>query len=465
MNYRVIICGAFLAACGQAMAARHAAWQEVKAPQLRAGVAVVDITPPEASLPKGYDRVHDHVYARALVLDDGRTRAALVTVDAGAITEETWQAVSAQVSNGLGIPANQLIITATHTHSAPAAAGERVNGMIVDAIRRAGAAPVPARISYGTGESYINVNRNIIDRKTNRWWEGPNRDGASDKTVAVVYVETLAGAPLAVLYNYAVHAVLLGQLDQISADLPGAASAYIERSLGNGAIALWSEGAAGDQNPIYYQQTYDLRAIRVQEYASRGVDISNAMPPGGQGLDRSNPRVAMLMDQQQQMALSMGQMLGEEVLHVVRDSLERARSDSGIRGAQSIVSCPGRRRTDAGRAGFAGSYVDAEPIPIRLSLLAIGDIAIGGVNAEVFNTIATRLKRESPLKHTIMATLTNGLSTSGYIPNEAAFGFNTFEVVSSNLKPGCAEAAIVGGLLNLIATGPTPGRPGEVQGN
>jgi hypothetical protein len=80
----------------------------------------------------------------------------------------------------------------------------------------------------------------------------------------------------------------------------------------------------------------------------------------------------------------------------------------------------------------------------------LGDVAITGVNAEVFNTIAQRLKSESPLKHTMMATLTNGSAPSGYIPNDAAFGYNTFEVVSSRLKPGCAETAIVDGLLDLI---------------
>ena len=56
-------------------------------------------------------------------------------------------------------------------------------------------------------------------------------------------------------------------------------------------VAVWSLGAAGDQNPIYFQQTYDLRDIRTKEYASRGIDISNAMPPGGQGLDRKDPAV------------------------------------------------------------------------------------------------------------------------------------------------------------------------------
>ena len=95
-------------------------------------------------------------------------------------------------------------------------------------------------------------------------------------------------------------------------------------------------------------------------------------------------------------------------------------------------------------------YEDADPVALRLSVLAIGDTVIGGVNGEVFTTIAQRFKRESPYKHTMMTTLTNGMAASGYIPNDAAFGFNTFEVVSSQLKPGCAETAIVNGLLDLI---------------
>jgi hypothetical protein len=164
------------------------------------------------------------------------------------------------------------------------------------------------------------------------------------------------------------------------------------------------------------------------------------------------------MNQQRRMTQSMGQMLGEEVLHVMRANLERPQSSVVISGAQKTVTCPGRKRTDQGRAGFPGTYVDSDPIPIRLSLLKLGDVVIGGVNAEVFNLIAQRLKQESPYKQTMMATLTNGMAPSGYIPNDAAFGYNTFEVVSSNLKPGCAETAIVDGLLDLMIGAGGPAR-------
>jgi hypothetical protein len=353
------------------------------------------------------------------------------------------------VEKELGIPATNVLLTATHTHSALRQRASDYPQKSFEAARLAQQNLAPARIGYGTGVSYINVNRNIIDPKTRRWWEGANYDGVSDKTVAVIKFESLSGQPIAVYYNYAVHPVLVGQLDMISADIPGAASRYIEDSLDDKTIAVWSSGASGDQNPIYYQQTYDLREIRIKDYAKRGIDISNAMPPGGEGLNRNDPTVARLMNQQKQMVASMGQFLGEEVLRVMRDT-EPTETSGMISASQKTVQCPGRERTNTGRAGYPGTYKGGDPVQIRLGLLRVGDIAIGAVNAEVFNLIAQRLKRESPLKATMMATLTNGMAQSGYIPDDAAYGMNTFEVLSSRLQPGCAESAIVDGIVDLI---------------
>jgi neutral ceramidase len=416
---------------------------------LQVGAAKVDVTP--TPLPENFLGVLDPIYARAIVVEGDGSRAALVTVDAGAVSSDIWSRVSARAAKELNIPVDQFMLTATHTHSVPFVRNDSYEELIYQSVKDAAAALQPAQMAYGTGVSYINVNRNIIDPETHRWWEGPNYDGPSDKTVAVVRFETPTGEPIAVYYNYGVHAVLTGNLDLISGDLPGATSTYIEDSLGKDVVAVYSNGAAGDQNPIYFQQTYDLRAIRIDDFAARGEDISNAMPPGGKGMDRSNPDVARLMEQQKQMKLSMGQMLGEEVLHVMRRSLERPVSDASIRGVRKTVSCPGRARLNKGRAGYAGEYEDADPIDIQLSLLKIGDTVIGGVNAEVFTTIAQRFMAESPYKHTMMTTLTNGMARSGYIPNDAAYGQYTFEVISSSLKPFCAETAIVEGLVDLIA--------------
>jgi len=423
--------------------------QTGRAPALRVGAARVDVTPAESELPKNGFGILDRLYARAIVIDNGAVSAALVTVDAGAIPDPLWQTVSRQVESELGIPPARLLLTATHTHSAGGGRGPDYAAKIVDSVRAARQKLAPARVGYGTGVSYINVNRQIVDPKTGRWWEGPNYDGPSDKTVAVLKFETTAGEPIAVYYNYAVHAVLAGQLDQVSADIPGAASRYVEDSYDGAVVALWSSGAAGDQNPIYYQQTYDLREIRIKDYARRGIDISNAMPPGGEGLNRKDPAVARLMNQQRQMVASMGQFLGEEVLHVMRGT-QRTETAVPVYGSTATISCPGRERTNQGRAGFEGTYKDGPPVEIRLGLLRVGDVMIGAVNAEVFNPIAQRLKQESPYKATMMATLTNGAARSGYIPDDESFGKYTFEVLSSRLQPGCAESAIVNGILGLI---------------
>jgi neutral ceramidase len=417
---------------------------------LRVGAAKVDVTPAPTELPKNYDGILDHIYSRAIVVDNGTTSAALISVDAGGVSDQIWQAASKQLETDLGIPAKNVLLSATHSHSVPNQPPGPYIQKIVESVRLAKQRLAPARIDYGTGVSYINVNRNIIDPKTRRWWEGPNYEGPSGKTVAVIKFETLSGEPLAVYYNYAMHGVAAGQLDLVSGDSPGTTSKYIEDSFDDKIVALWSSGAAGDQNPLYFQQTYDLREIRINDYAKRGIDISNSMPPGGQGLNKKDPTVIKLMNQQKQMILSMGQFLGEEVMHVMRE-MDRMESNIRVDGRFKTVSCPGRERTNEGRAGFPAEYKEAGPVDIRLGLLRLGDIMIGAVNAEVFNPIAQRLKKESPYARTIMATLTNGSARSGYIPRDAGYGMYTFEVLSSRLQPGCAESAIVNGILDLMA--------------
>jgi len=417
---------------------------------LKAGAAKVDVTPQESELPKTYEGINDRLNARAIVVDNGATSAALITVDTGGFSDEIWKSLTQRIEKTLGIPAANVLLTATHTHAAPRVTSKTYEDNIFKAVQLARERLQPARIGHGTGVSYLNVNRNYIDPKTHRWWEGPNYEGPSDKTVAVVAFETTNGDPIAVYYNYAMHAVLTGQLDKVSADAPGAASRYIEDSFDAKIVAVWSTGAEGDQNPIYYQQTYDLREIRIKDYATRGEDISNSMPPGGQGLNKKDPTVIKLMNQQKQMALSMGQLLGEEVMHVMR-GIERTSTTGRIYGAQKSITCPGRQRTNAGRAGFPGEYKEGSPVDIRVGLLQIDNIAFGTVNAEVFNPIAQRLKKESPFARTMMVTLTNGRANSGYIPNDAAFGYYTFEVLSSRLQPGCAETGIVNGILDLMS--------------
>ncbi len=391
----------------------------------------------------------DHIYARAVVIDNGVTSAALVSVDTGMIGDQTWRTVSQRIESELGIPARNLIMNPTHTHSASGGSAEQ----IFNTIKAAKEKLQPARIGYGTGVSYINVQRDIIDPKTHKWWEGANYDGPSDKTVAVIKFETTNGEPIAVYFNYACHAVVTGNTDMLSGDYPGETERYIEDSFDDKIVALFSTGAQGDQNPIYFQQTFDLREIRIKDYAARGQDISNAMPPGGQGLNKQDPTVKKLLDQQKMMIKSMGQFLGEEVKRVMREMDPNRMTTSGkIVAAQEMVSFPGRTRTGSmQRAAAEATYTDGPDCALRLSLLMIDDIVLGGGSAEIYNMIGVRFKRESPIGRSIFVSMVNGSSNTGYIPDDAAYGRQTFEVLSSRCKPGYAESAIVNGLLDLIA--------------
>jgi hypothetical protein len=89
-------------------------------------------------------------------------------------------------------------------------------------------------------------------------------------------------------------------------------------------------------------------------------------------------------------------------------------------------------------------------VNLRLGVIRIGNIALASVNAEIYSPIGLKLKAASPLANTLLVTLANGRANSGYVPNDAAFGANTFQVLGSRLKPGCAEDSIVNGLVDLI---------------
>src|SRR5688572_21227224 len=105
---------------------RQAAGQRVESvPSLRAGAARVDITASQGELPKNSRGILDRLYARAIVLENGASTAALITIDAGAVPDALWQAVTGQIEKELKIPTARVLLTATHTHSAGGLRGDR----------------------------------------------------------------------------------------------------------------------------------------------------------------------------------------------------------------------------------------------------------------------------------------------------------------------------------------------------
>jgi neutral ceramidase len=432
-----------------------------KSGQLRVGAAKVDITPPEDALPSDYKSVHDHIYARAIVLDNQHTKAVLLGIDVVMLIENTFTELAQQIIAEVGCPIENILMTATHTHASPgigpggfskvltafdAQQAERVKQGAFEAVRQAHASLQPARMGYGTGLFYMNVNRDALHPETRTWYQGPNLDGPSDKTVAVIKFESLSGELLAVYINYAMHANVMYMRNEISGDFPGATSRYIEEVYDDRVIAIWTTGAAGDQNPLYLRLGEPaIAAQKLPQFVAAGGDPQD-VPALGRFMDATlDPKIlnlgARLVD-------SIGQLLGEEVIRVM-DTMTRMSSEVRIWGAHNPILCPGRRRTDSGREGAPGTYEDADPISLRLGLLVIDQIALVAVTGEPYTMIAQRLKKIAPYGQTVLVANANGRSV-GYIPDDAAYERHTFQVLNSRLKKGYAEQAIINAALDLM---------------
>jgi neutral/alkaline ceramidase-like enzyme len=434
-----------------AAVASPAAQRETQPGTLRVGAARVDITPPaDAALPmsgydsrkEGFHAIHDPIYARAVVLSDGSTAAAILAWELIGMPNGVWQSLSERVSRELGIPVENIIFAGEHVHSAPSLAGmygetspktfdftKKVEGLAFDVVRRAQKNLQPARLGVGMGISDVNVNRRELLPEEG-WWLGYNPDGPSDKVVTVLKFESLAGRPIALLINYGVHGVVMGSDNyQVSGDLPGATSRFVERYYlgkvstrldagwdlklrpeesvsGDGMVALWTSGPAGDQNPIALDSGEDFTMVD-----------------------------------------ALGRILGEDVVRVA-NRMTRMSSEASIRGSQKVVTCPGQKVAAGPRPRKDYQFEAADPVNIRLSLLMVGNVALAGVSGEVLTPIYERLRAESPFNPTIMVTHANG--SSGYIPNDAAYDQTSYEITTTHLKRGCAENAIVGGFLDIM---------------
>lgn len=419
--------------------------------QLMVGAAKVDVTADPATLPSTSFGILDRQHVRAIIFTNGSETAGFVNID-GNFPGNVATTVNERAQSEFGIKPGNILYNGTHCHSTATLRGDALAEKAWEAVKTAYENMIPAKVGFGNGVSYLNVKRDLFDPERGTWWEGPDYDGKSDKTVSVMYFEGMDGRPIATYFNYAMHAVITGQMDMATQDFPGKAEEYIEAQYADDFVAVFSSGAAGDQNPLYFQQTFDLREIRIEDYAKRGEDISNRMPPGGVGLDRNDPEVARLMGEQKRMAESYGQLLGEEVRYVIM-MMRRFESNVTINCARKTLTVPGRRQINGGgRAGYQGQYEDADPVQIGLALIMLDDIPVCGVAGEVYNPIAVRLKRESPYSRTFMTTVCDGMGArgGGYIPDDESYGMEVFEVLGSRYKQGYAESAIVNGLLDMI---------------
>lgn len=429
---------------------------------LRVGAARVDISGPDydgrPDIPV-YD--HERLFLRAILVDNGQSRAILIGVDLGGVQEDVWQDAAQRLSKEFNVPVANIIISSTHTHSDTAGSrtpgpgtqrygSEFVADVSIQAVKEAQKKLAPAKVGFAEGEAHLNVNRDTISPYTKLWTQAANLDGPSDKTVGIVSFVRPDGSPIAVYVNYAMHPVG-GYLSGVrSADAPGAMSRRIEKSFGDETVAIFTQGASGDQNPRWLRPGTNMMASRggldISGYEMVREDIEAPVRTEQVPVGVASADVARQLAEFQQ---ALGVILAEEVIRAMTYA-DYYDGTPDIWGKQTDLTCPGRRRLDSGREGMAGSYEDGDDVVLRLGVLAIGDIAIGSTNAEIYSTIGMRVKDESAMSKTVYVTLANGRGNSGYVPDDKSYGHQTFQVLGTRLKPGCAEDGIAGGIAGLV---------------
>ncbi len=234
---------------------------------LRAGVAKSDITTDM----KGAI-IKDPLYAKALVLDDGTTKAVIIAMDVTAIGgrkishgmlndvgEDFLPNLRNRIENELKIPGCNVLVNASHTHPPKRLLcddSEQVERTF-DAVNRAMQNMTDVKIGSGVGyENRITINRTVKLKNGKSWTIRhtnpcpPDAEvadvGVIDPEIGIIRIDRLDGSPLAVVYNFACHPLFGDTKGSLTANFPGIASTVIEECLGNGAMALFLQGAAGD---------------------------------------------------------------------------------------------------------------------------------------------------------------------------------------------------------------------------
>lgn len=241
----------------------------------RAAVVKIDITPDTPQMLAGYPErkstgVHDHIFHRIIALDDGTSQFFLVSTDNCKMSPAEYDKVAEMLQKQFGINRQNFWWSVTHTHSAPELGTpglsiiflperykhplpndytEFVEKKLIEGIAEARQKLAPARLGIGWGFSRANINRRSVDLDGMATL-GLNPDGATDHRIGLMRIDKEDGSPMVLIANYPIHGTDLGPQNlNISGDVPGIVSEYVEQKVG--APVLFINGAAGNLAPIY----------------------------------------------------------------------------------------------------------------------------------------------------------------------------------------------------------------------
>jgi hypothetical protein len=451
MRVVVVVLAAFLALRGAPAATRT----------FRAGAAEADITPKTLPIrisgsfyPAYPAKVRGKLCARAIALDDGSTRMAIAVVDTLMMPRDLLDRAKLTASRSTGIAPERMLISATHSHTAPAVMGAL------------GTDPVPeyaAILEAGIVEALVNAARNLTPAQAGwtsveapdytycrRWILRPDKmrkdpfggltmranmhpgyqnpdfvgpAGPRDPQLSLVSFRARDGRPIALLANFSMHYV--GERgDAVAPDYFGDFSELLKPETG---VAILSQGTAGDQHWMDYSRP--RQTTTPPKYAAGLADIARTALKGVR----------------YQRAVDLG--MAETEIQLSRRVPDEAR----LKWAREIVDAMGGAAPKTLQQVYAHEQImlHAEPVRrLKLHAVRIGGLGIAAFPAEVFAITGLKIKTRSPLAHTFNIELANG--AEGYIPppeQHALGGYTTWPARSAALEvkaePVIAEQMLV----------------------
>jgi neutral ceramidase len=425
-----------------------------EAPELLVGIAEADLTPTVPYGLSGYyherksTEVRDRLHAKAIVFRQGPEQAALVMCDLSAISPDLTAEVRKRAAAATGIPAEHLLLAATHTHTGPAYAADlrawvdrgasdrdgyppQLVDAVTDAIVRAAAATSPLRLRVGSAiqETPISFSRRFVMKDgTVKTWQTFRDENVVreanpiDPDVNVLLVSD-ERCDRAALVNFALHLDTLGGT-RWSADFPHDMGLVLRSRLGPDVLPIFANGCCGDIN--HSDPRAEKRNTTEMIGTSLGKTVERALP----GLRDVTPRLAV----RRAVVRAPLQEAGAADIAWARDFVEKEKTLPKIPfldqvKAHKILKLERLRRV-------------SPDLALEVHVIRLGpDAAIVTLPGEVFVELGLAIKKASPFRTTFVVELANTDDTS-YIPKREAYALGGYEVINSTLAPGGGELLV-----------------------
>ena len=421
---------------------------------IEAGQGTVDITPPLGIEMAGFHRapgnerritgIRQSTAARALVLKQGDARVAIVSLDVCGVSPAFADEVGRRAAGKTGIPASNVRVCATHTHSMPTFRYFRqwgaispdymaaVQQKVVEAIEKAKADLAPARVLLGRQRVVGgNFNRTTSTWKTDAEFDENSTDNDRwlDTMLHALRFERSAGKQDLLWYQFSAHPVCYTD-GNAGPDWPGIVAETARAK--NLPDPSYLQGHAGDVNPGDGKPWLGVPE-RVAEAVSTGLAgaLDQAQPVTIDAVRVRTARIELPLD-----------------IPLFRARLEQYRNDPS--------KCTGGSYVDA---RFAADWAESAAkrdlsqttLAVRISALQLGSVGFLFHPAELYSCYGLAIRRDSPLEHTLVVGYTDDII--GYLPDPNAY------------KRGEYAALTVPGILDLPPFTPEAGRTLAAEAN